>query len=52
MLNVKLQYYGHLMWRNDSFEKTLMLWKFKAAGEGDDYISIITFDVVSVHDCG
>ena len=25
MLKLKLQYFGHLMWRNDSLEKTLML---------------------------
>ena len=25
MLNLKLQYFGHLMWRADSFEKTLMM---------------------------
>ena len=25
MLKLKLQYFGHLMWRTDSFEKTLML---------------------------
>ena len=25
MLKLKLQYFGHLMQRNDSFEKTLML---------------------------
>ena len=25
MLRLKLQYFGHLMWRVDSFEKTLML---------------------------
>ena len=25
MLRLKLQYFGHLMWRTDSFEKTLML---------------------------
>ena len=29
MLKVKLQYFGHLMWRADSFEKTLMLGKIK-----------------------
>ena len=29
MLKVKLQYYGHLMWRTDSFEKTLMLGKIE-----------------------
>ena len=27
MLKLKLQYFGHLMWRSDSFEKTLMLGK-------------------------
>ena len=29
MLKVKLQYFGHLMWRDDSFEKTLMLGKIE-----------------------
>ena len=29
MLNLKLQYFGHLMRRNDSFEKTLMLGKIE-----------------------
>ena len=28
MLKLKLQYFGHLMWRADSFEKTLMLGEF------------------------
>ena len=27
MLKLKLQYFGHVMWRTDSFEKTLMLGK-------------------------
>ena len=36
MLKRKLQYFGHLMQRSDSFEKTLMLWKMKAGGEKDD----------------
>ena len=36
MLKLKLQYFGHLMWRSDSLEKTLMLGKMKAEGEGDD----------------
>ena len=36
MLKLKLQYFGHLMWRADSFEKTLMLGRLKAGGEGDD----------------
>ena len=34
MLKLKLQYFGHLMQRTDSFEKTLMLERLKA-GEGD-----------------
>ena len=29
MLKPKLQYFGYLMWRSDSFEKTLMLWKIE-----------------------
>ena len=29
MLKLKLQYFGHLMWREDSFEKTLMLGKIE-----------------------
>ena len=36
MLKLKLQYFGHLMWRTDSLEKTLMLERLKAGGEGDD----------------
>ena len=29
MLKLKLQYFGHLMWRNDSLEKTMMLGKIE-----------------------
>ena len=29
MLKLKLQYFGHLMWRTDSVEKTLMLGRIK-----------------------
>ena len=29
MLKLKLQYFGHLMWINESFEKTLMLGKIE-----------------------
>ena len=29
MLKLKLQYFGHLMWRADSFEKTLILGKIE-----------------------
>ena len=36
MLKLKLQYSGHLMRRTDSLEKTLMVEKLKAEGEGDD----------------
>ena len=36
MLKLKLQYFGHLMGRTDLFEKTLMLGKIEAGGEGDD----------------
>ena len=36
MLNLKLQYFGHLMWTTDSFQKTLMLGKIKTGGEGDN----------------
>ena len=36
MLKLKLQYFGHLMWRADFFEKTLMLGKIEGRVEGDD----------------
>ena len=39
MLKLKLQYFGHLMGRTDSLEKTLMLGKRRrrrAGGEGDN----------------
>ena len=36
MLKLKLQYFGHLMRRTDSLEKTLILGKMRAGGEGDD----------------
>ena len=36
MLKLKLQYFGHLMRRVDSLEKTLMLGKVKAGREGND----------------
>ena len=34
MLNLKLQYFGHLMQRTDSFEKTLMLGKMEGGRRG------------------
>ena len=36
MLKLKLQYFGHLMRRVDSLEKTLMLGGLGAGGKGDD----------------
>ena len=36
MLKLKPQYFGHLMQRTDSFEKTLMLGKIEGGREGDD----------------
>ena len=36
MLKLKLQYFGHLMWRANSLEKTLMLGKIEGRGQGDD----------------
>ena len=36
MLKLKLQYFGQLMGRADSFEKTLILGKIEAGGGGDD----------------
>ena len=36
MLKLKRQYFGHLMQRVDSLEKTLMLEGLGAGGEGDD----------------
>ena len=34
MLKLKLQYFGHLMRRTDSFEKTLMLGKIEGGRRG------------------
>ena len=34
MLKLKLQYFGHLMQRTDSFEKTLMLGKIESGRRG------------------
>ena len=43
MLKLMLQYFGYLMQRADSLEKTLMLERLKAKGEGSrDYIVLPT----------
>ena len=36
MLELKLQYFGHLMQRADSFEKAQCWERLRAGGEGDD----------------
>ena len=36
ILKLKLQYFGHLMQRTDSFEKPYCWERLKAGGEGDD----------------
>ena len=36
MLKLKLQYFGHLMGRTDSFENTLMLGKIEGVRKRDD----------------
>ena len=36
MLKLKLQYFGHLMRRVDSLEKTLMMGTIGEGGGGDD----------------
>ena len=41
MLKLKLQYFGHLIQRNDSFEKTLMLGKIEGRrrrGQQDEMV--------------
>ena len=45
MLRLKLQHFGHLAWRADSFEKTLMLGKIEGrrrGGDGDDWMASLT----------
>ena len=36
MLKLKLQYFGHLMWRTDSLERPWYWERLKVGGEGDD----------------
>ena len=36
MLKLKLQYFGHLMWRTDSLKRPWCWERVKAEGEGDD----------------
>ena len=41
ILKQKLQYFGHLMQRTDSFEITLMLGKIEGGGEGDKRMRLL-----------
>ena len=36
MLKLKLQYFGHLMWRTDSFKRPWCWERLRAGGEGDN----------------
>ena len=50
MLKLKLQYFGHLMRRANSLEKTLMLERLRAGREGDDrewdgWVASLTMDM-------
>ena len=46
MLKLKLQYFGHLMQRTDSLEKTLMLgkseWRRRRGQQGMKWLDVIT----------
>ena len=42
MVKLKLQYFGHLIQRTNSFEKTLMLGRFKVGREGMRWLDGIT----------
>ena len=42
MLKLKLQYFGHLMQRADSFEKTLMLGKIEGRRRKMRWLDVIT----------
>ena len=42
MLKLKLQYFGHLMWRVNSLEKTLKLERLKAGGPRMKWLDCIT----------
>ena len=46
MLKLKLQYFGHLMWTADSFEKTLMLGKIEG-GRRREWQRMRWLDVIS-----
>ena len=41
---MELQYFGHLMWKTDSLEKTLMLGKIEGKNSRGHVACITTFD--------
>ena len=47
MLKLKLQYFGHLMWRADSFEKTLMLGKIEGRRRRAQQKEVRSLDVIT-----
>ena len=52
MLKLKLQYFGHLMRRADSFEKTLMLGKIKGLRRGGQQRMIWLDGITDTMDMG
>ena len=51
MLNLKVQYFGHLMRRTHSFEKTLMMGKIEGGRSGQQRIRCLDSTTVSVDMC-
>ena len=49
MLKLKLQYFGHLMWRADSLEKTLMLGKIEGKRGGQQRMRWLNNITISVN---
>ena len=49
MLKLKLQHFGHLMQRADSFEKTLMLGKIEGRGRGGQRMRWLDGIIDSMH---
>ena len=52
MLKLKLQYFGHLMWRADSFEKTLMLGKIEGRRRRGRQRMRWLYDITNTMDMG
>ena len=50
MLKLKLQYFGHLMRRTDSFEKTLMLGKIEGRRRREQQMMRWLDDIINLRD--